>query len=117
MAWYTNMGAVSLFWNTNIATVAKYLNALFCHRRRLLFSHFPVNIWVALFMAFAFHRSTFFQLGVHETNKERNILKKKKLHWQGGGGGGGGVKHLAIYSLQKFQYDRDKNLKLGPPAP
>ena len=30
MSWYTNMAAVSLFWNTNIAAVTSCENALLC---------------------------------------------------------------------------------------
>ena len=40
------------------------LLCLFCYRRRLFFPDFPVNIWVASFMVYAFHGSTILQSGV-----------------------------------------------------
>ncbi len=33
-------------------------------KKTITFSDFPVNIWVASFIVYGFHRSTFFQSGI-----------------------------------------------------
>ncbi len=67
---------IFFFESLNSMIYATCLIVMFTLSQTTMSSDFPVNIWVASFMVFAFHGSAFLQSGVFCMTKQRRKSKK-----------------------------------------